>query len=226
VTTTHISEPIAQAMEICERNAQKMREAKARGENPTEELAREDTERDRIEVGRWVSDIVPARFRSAEPDPGLTESFESALCDGRGIILTGKAGRGKTHAACGLLRHFLEVERRPSQAEFHDTGMLLSQLRPGGSESPLTLQRLGRLKLLVLDDLGAHGDSDWVQEQLFTLLNARYQDARTTIITTNLPPKSFVETLGQRLAGRLIETCDVVPMTGHDRRMRLQAVVT
>ena len=86
------------------------------------------------------------------------------------------------------------------------------------------LERLSRIDLLHLDDVGAERTSEWVLEELYSIVNARYEDERAMIITTNLPHDKLIEQIGERTVSRLIEICgDPLPLYGHDRRMDLRA---
>ena len=48
-------------------------------------------------------------------------------------------------------------------------------------------QRLCTVDLLVLDDLGAEKQTEWVLEQLYSIVNERWQDRRSIVVTTNVP---------------------------------------
>ena len=52
------------------------------------------------------------------------------------------------------------------------------------------LDRLTAVDLLHIDDLGAENRTDWVLEQLYSIVNARYEDERAIVVTTNLSPTS------------------------------------
>jgi DNA replication protein DnaC len=93
-------------------------------------------------------------------------------------------------------------------------------------------------EVLVLDDLGAQRPNEWVSDTVALILNTRYNDKQTTIITTNwadLPagagfkvdekgnkPAKSEDTLGDRIGdrmrSRLAEMCVRVEMTGEDFR--------
>ena len=65
------------------------------------------------------------------------------------------------------------------------------------------LDRLAAVDLLHIDDLGAEHRTDWVLEQLYSIINARYEDERSTLITSNLGPDELAEQLGERIVSRL-----------------------
>jgi DNA replication protein DnaC len=83
---------------------------------------------------------------------------------------------------------------------------------------------LSRVDLLHLDDLGAERATDWVLEQLYAIVNARYEEQRSLVITTNLDPAQLREQITERTVSRLIEMCgDPLALFGADRRMELRS---
>ena len=93
--------------------------------------------------------------------------------------------------------------------------------------------------VLVLDELGASKPTDWVWDTVAHILNTRYNDRRTTIITTNyanLPPggsemnaprlavreETLGDRIGERMRSRLQEMCVVVEMSGEDFRQKVK----
>jgi DNA replication protein DnaC len=160
--------------------------------------------------------------------------------DGTGLILTGSIGVGKTHLAVAILQAL--VVERGATGLFYDYRDLLKQVQnsynPQVRETELEVLRpVFEAEVLVLDELGAAKPTDWVWDTVAHILNTRYNDRRTTIITTNYPnqgPLGIVggdtvarlreETLGdrigERMRSRLQEMCVVVEMLGEDFRQR------
>src|SRR5262249_60533754 len=89
---------------------------------------------------------------------------------------------------------------------------------PGGDSYLSFFERLTSVELLHIDDLGAEKRSDWVLEQLYALVNERYETQRSVLITTNLPHEELEEEIGGRTVSRLSQICDEVPLFGADRR--------
>jgi DNA replication protein DnaC len=83
------------------------------------------------------------------------------------------------------------------------------------------LDRLTAVDLLHIDDVGAEKTSPWVLEQLYSIVNARYEGGRAIVITTNLDHEQLREQIGARTVSRLVEMCgDPLPLFGDDRRMQ------
>ena len=67
------------------------------------------------------------------------------------------------------------------------------------------------------------GRRDWVLEELYSIVNARYEDERSIVITTNiLDREALCEQITERTVSRLTEMCDELPLIGYDRRMDRQ----
>ena len=161
---------------------------------------------------------------------------------GNGLLLTGSIGVGKTHLAVGMLQAL--ITERGAKGLFYDYRDLLKQVQNSYNRS-VDVTELEILKpvfeaeVLVLDELGANKPTDWVWDTVAHILNTRYNDRRTTIITTNYanqPPlgsdlnatrqvmreETLGDRIGERMRSRLQEMCVVVEMTGADFRQTVK----
>jgi DNA replication protein DnaC len=85
------------------------------------------------------------------------------------------------------------------------------------------IDRLTAVDLLHVDDVGAEQTSPWVLEQLYTIVNTRYEDGRAILLTTNLVTIAGDEALeaqiGARTVSRIYEICgEAKTMFGEDKR--------
>jgi DNA replication protein DnaC len=87
------------------------------------------------------------------------------------------------------------------------------------------MQRLASADLLHLEDMAVARTNEWVLEQLYTIINDRYQDERSVIFTADVErPEDLAEHVGERTYSRLIEMCgDPLPLRGEDHRISVQA---
>jgi len=190
---------------------------------------------------RSLSAVVPRRFRGVsfdrapvvDMDPSVVrevrryvEAVESNLDGGRGLWFTGDVGTGKTTLAMLVSRAALDAGR---SVAIYSLPRLLAEIRKTFDEDADRsylglLERLTSVDLLHIDDVGAERTSEWVLEQLYAIVNARYEDERAMVITTNLDHAELRDQIGERTVSRLIEICgDPLPLYGHDRRMDLRA---
>lgn len=155
---------------------------------------------------------IPPRFRDAIPRNADTLQWLDDYADGerRNLVLQGPVQTGKTWEACAvairLLRKFIPV----TIIEVPD---LMDDLRPGGDDSGAGLAPYKAAPVLVLDDLGAEKQSEWTEEQLYSIVNSRYKNQLPIIVTTNLTGTQFIERYDQRLTRRLFEDTVVVKLT-------------
>ncbi len=151
----------------------------------------------------------------------FVEELPERLAEGRGLWLFGDTGTGKTTLAMLISKAALEAGR---SVAIYSLPKLLARIRrtydsePGGDSYLSLFEQLTSVDLLHIDDLGAEKRSDWVLEQLYALVNERYEAERSMLITTNLPHDRLEEQIGPRTVSRLAQICDEVAVFGDDRR--------
>jgi DNA replication protein DnaC len=194
---------------------------------------------------RGVASAIPARYRGVSfdrppvsdmaADKGrapvvnavreFAESISERLDEGRGLWLMGDVGTGKTTLAMLVSKSAAEAGR---SVAIYSLPRLLARIRrtydaESGEDSYLEFfQRLTSVDLLHLDDLGAEKRSDWVLEQLYAIVDERYESQRSMVVTTNLDQAALEEQIGPRTVSRLVEICgDPLPLFGDDLRYRV-----
>jgi DNA replication protein DnaC len=190
---------------------------------------------------RGVASVIPTRYRGVSFDrPPVSDmardlqtkaavaevrsyidELDVRLDEGRGLWLFGDTGTGKTTLAMLVSRTAIE---RGHTVAIYSLPKLLARIRrtydsePGGDSYLSFFERLTSVDLLHIDDLGAEKRTDWVMEQLYALINERYESQRSIMVTTNLPHEELEDQVGQRTISRLTQVCDEVPLYGTDRR--------
>jgi DNA replication protein DnaC len=169
-------------------------------------------------------------------------------CDPRGdkgLLIIGKIGTGKTHLAVGILKDL--IAHRGISCLFYDYRELLKEIQNSYNASVQSteldvLRPVFETDVLVLDELGAVKPTEWVWDTVSLILNTRYNDNRTTIITTNFDDQpaagattsisparaaSRSETLGdrigERMRSRLHEMCRILTLDGADFRQKFRS---
>ncbi len=171
-----------------------------------------------------VSDIARVAPEQIRQVRRYVNDIERNLDAGRGLWIQGDVGTGKTTLAMIVSRAALDAGR---SVAIYSLPRLLNLLRGSiESEGGLLdlLDRLSAVDLLHIDDLGAENRTDWVLEQLYSIVNARYEAERAIVATTNVMPDELDERLGARTVSRLVEICgDPVALYGDDRRREYRA---
>jgi DNA replication protein DnaC len=165
---------------------------------------------------RW-RDRLPVMFQEAaltDLDLDAQEAIHRwLLADGRNLVLAGAVGTGKTHAAYAL-GHWLVAQGTWVEAEA--VVDLLDDLKPGGR--PWAEQEARECQVLILDDLGATRATEWAQERLLAIMDARLRNGLRTVITTNATSDQIAEAWGTRFMDRLRFRQTAVTFTGPSRR--------
>jgi DNA replication protein DnaC len=184
---------------------------------------------------RSLSAVLPRRYaevsfernpvaampdRVVRPIRAFVRDLDANLEAGRGLWLFGDVGTGKTTLAMLVAKAALEAGH---SVAIYSLPRLLNEIRrtyEEGSDSSYVqlLDRLAEVDLLHVDDLGAEKSSAWVLEQLYAIVNARYEGERSMTITTNLDRDPLVEQITARTVSRLEEMCEVIPVYGEDHR--------
>jgi DNA replication protein DnaC len=162
----------------------------------------------------------------------FSEELRENLDAGRGMWLMGGTGTGKTTLGMLLAKSALAAG---NTVAIYFTPKLLTQIRQTyqatDSEDAYEafFKRLTSVDLLYIDDLGSERHTDWVVEQLYALVNERYENRRSMLVTSNAEGdvdkgrRLLEEQIGSRTVSRLIEICgDPLPLFGEDHRSKTQ----
>ena len=161
--------------------------------------------------------------------------------DSTGLLLIGSIGVGKTHLAVGIIKEL--VLSKDIACLFYDYRELLKQIQNSYNDSVKAteldvLRPVFDTEVLVLDELGAVKPTEWVWDTVSLILNTRYNDNRTTIITTNFDDRpaaavagprgaareeTLGDRIGERMRSRLHEMCRIIKMEGEDFRQKFRS---
>ncbi len=169
------------------------------------------------EIARVAPDVVQEVRRYAR-------DIDANLDAGRGLWLMGDVGTGKTTLAMIVSKAAIDAGR---SVAIYSLPRLLNLIRAAiDTEAGMIgfLEQLAAVDLLHIDDLGAENTTEWVLEQLYSIVNSRYEDERAMIVTTNLRYDELIEQLGERTVSRLVAICgDGLPLFGEDDRLKRSA---
>jgi DNA replication protein DnaC len=201
----------------------------------------------------YVTDLVDGKTWTAQHGQSLKQA--KLVAQGfvreypgsaeKGLLLMGPSGVGKTHLAVAALK---ELIRRGHAGLFCDYRELLKEIQasynPASESTEMgILEPIRTVEILVLDDLGASKPSAWVLDIIGLVLNARYNERRVTILTTNYfdevpaaepAPKlpggqrmvvredAIADRIGARMRSRLYEMCRTVEVFAPDFRREVR----
>jgi DNA replication protein DnaC len=225
-----------------------------------EDVAREcECRAQRLKRGRvrGVASVIPPRYRGVSFDrPPVThlpdlevrrvkrfvDNLDENLATGKGIWFLGDVGTGKTTLAMLISKTALE---RGHSVAIYSMPKLLACIRrtyegePGTDSYSQFFDRLTSVDLLHIDDLGAERQTEWVIEQLYSIVNERYEAQKSILFTANAkqlepdeakkkadrePELEVEKQIGKRTFSRLVEMCgDPISLFGPDSRTHTSA---
>lgn len=199
-----------------------------------EAKAREDEERERREKAERLrndgfSDRQMQQWTFANDDmsnekatrvmQNYVDNFPELKKQGKGLLLYGSVGTGKTYAACEVANALIDKGYSVLVTNF---STILNTLQ-GTFEKQEYIDSLNRYSLLVVDDLGIERDTAFAKEQVFNVIDGRYRAGLPMIITTNMTIdklKSPTDIESGRIYDRILERCFPFEISGGSRRRK------
>ncbi len=146
------------------------------------------------------------------------DNFDEFRKQGKGLLLFGDVGTGKTYFAAAIANALIDKGIPCMVTNFARIANTTFGMREGKQEY---LDSLNRYPLLVLDDLSAERNTDYMLEMVFNIVDARYRAKLPLIVTTNLTREELLDPMDirhKRIFSRLFEMCLPLEVAGKDRR--------
>ncbi len=138
------------------------------------------------------------------------------------LLFTGPTGTGKTFLSNCISKRILDMGYSVIYMTAVELFDLLAKARFGENDEQVTDSRdmLFQCDLLTVDDLGTEMQSDFINSQLFSLLNYRMIRKKATLISTNLSMQAIRDLYTDRIASRIMSEYTVIPFYGRDLRLK------
>lgn len=150
----------------------------------------------------------------------VIDGFARQLVDhsmtGRGILLHGGVGTGKSHLLAALLADCIELGA--SRPRYYVVPDLLAAHRAAQNERITPMDDARAADVLVLDEIAAAPMTEWASAELFRLIDFRHRECRMTLIGTNATADQLPKLIGERAADRLRESCLWLHLSGESKR--------
>lgn len=160
-------------------------------------------------------------------NPSLTKKaknyvkfFKDFYDKGRGILLYGNIGSGKTFIACCIANGLIDEGFSVIVKNFNSIANQLFST----SKKDEYMENLTNCALLILDDIDVERDTSYMDEIVFGVIDSRYRAQKPIIVTTNLNPAQMKNTSNKerkRVYSRLMEMCTPILVEGNDRRLNI-----
>lgn len=146
------------------------------------------------------------------------EHFEQMKKDGKGLLFYGSVGTGKTYISACIANALIDKGYPCLVTNFARLVNTISGKFEGKQEY---IDSLNNYTLLVIDDLSAERNTEYMNEIVWNIIDARYRSGKPLIVTTNLTAQELnspAEISKQRVYSRLMEMCIPLEISGKDRR--------
>ena len=207
-----------------------------------EEMAAHDAEIERRErqqaaqekIERYKKSGVPERYLNEGLDTyqitnemqttaakAATKFLHAVKCgEFKSLVMIGNAGTGKTHLACAIIRE--------AGGKYRTAPDIVEEMRRAKSFTAAETEAeiidyYGRIKLLVIDEIGRGISATDEKYMIYQIVNARYNTRKPTVLISNLGKSDFLQYSGGAAADRLVESAEIWEMNGESYRRELRA---
>lgn len=168
---------------------------------------------------------IPERYKNVEykdVSKNIRDKFDKIGETRKGLYIYGPVGTGKTHIAFAIKKGWDSHARYKS--DFWNTSELLQEIKDdydrGQYDKTHVYTKMMEFEgLIFLDDIGCEKISEWVLERFYLIINRRYNDMLPIIFTSNLSIEDLAAKVGDRIASRIVEMCDIIKLDGEDKRI-------
>lgn len=176
---------------------------------------------DRSEMQRWTfaaDDQQQPKLRKAMQ--AYAENFYEFKESGKGLLLFGDVGTGKTFAAACVANALIDKGIPVLMTNF---SRIINRIQSSFDGRQEFIDSLSGFDLLVIDDLAAERNTEYMNENVYAIIDARYRAGLPMIITTNLSAKTMMQeqdAARKRIYSRILERCHPIEVKGADRRVK------
>lgn len=200
--------------------AVRAREEEAAAEAERERKAEQDAFYRKLEKAG-----VPKRYLKASHP--MAKDLAAKVEAGQSVYVWGENGTLKTTLASAIARRLVYHGKRLLMVNAVDLLIEIQSTYGTPTAEKDVLARYSKAPILILDDLGKEQQTSWTVSRLYAIINARYANLMTTVITSNFRVSDLAARMGgcdestaRAIGSRLAGMCETVALDGGDRRLQ------
>ena len=148
------------------------------------------------------------------------EDFDERYKEGAGLLLWGSVGSGKSYMSACIANAVLDMGKQVLMGNF---STMINLMQGNYEDRQRFIDSLNTYSLIIIDDLGIERNTEYMQEQVFNIIDTRHRAGKPIIVTTNLTMGEMLDVrdIGRmRIYDRLLERCIPVEVNGFSRRIQ------
>jgi len=187
-----------------------------------------------IEVWKFEKRGVKERYKNKTLADIVDTTLRKEISDyingeqDSGIYLIGKCGTGKTLSASIIVN---ELAKKQIRIVYKTMVDILQDIRSSFDNNENSYEKVKKYfnyEILIIDDLGKEKPTEWAVSTIFEIINSRYENCKTTIVTSNYSDKALINrltvgndnTTATAIVDRLYEMTTPVRVTGESQRRK------
>ena len=151
-----------------------------------------------------------------------------ALSNGYGMYIYGGSGVGKTHLTACMCNDLISQYKQCLFTSFFEISKLIRATFSFNSDGEEMVKRICDVDFLFLDDIGTervkkNGEDSWLQEQVYDIINKRYNNRKPTVFTSNYSLNELITERGlmEKTVDRITEmSTAVIKVSGTSYRQK------
>lgn len=183
--------------------------------------------KERERIAQLKNDIpikyLKMTFENSDAEIGYAkkyvENFDKYKAENIGLMLLGDKGTGKTYSAACIANALTDK----GVSVYMDNILNIANMMGDFTNTDYISDKIKYSQLLIIDDIGAERQTDYMCEKIYSIINMRYMSGKPLIITSNLTTDQLKKCDDIRLVrtyDRLKEMCHPITITGESRRIK------